>query len=232
MNLTAATRTAKGEKVRWEGKLPGIIYGAGGESVSIALDLSDFNKTYKQAGESTLLDFVLDGKESGKVLVQEVQRDPVSDDIIHVDLRRIDMNKPITAPITLNFIGESPVVKSMGGTLVTNLHTIEIRCLPKDLVSHVEVDLSALGTFEDVIKVKDLKLPAGFEVVSNNPEDLVVKAAAPMSEEELKKLEEESTKAVDLSEIKVDAEEKKKADEAAKAEADAAAKADKKDEKK
>lgn len=221
MNLTAATRTAKGEKVRYEGKLPGVLYGAGGTSVSLELSLSDFAKLYKQAGESTLIDLAIDGKENGKVLIQEVQHDPVSDEIIHVDLRRIDMNKAIEAPIGINFIGESPAVKAMGGTLVMNLHNIVIRCLPKDLVSHVEVDLGALSTFDHVIKVKDLKLPEGFTVVSNNPEDLVVKAAAPMSEEELKKMDEESTKAVDLSEIKVDSEEKKKAEEAAKAAAEA-----------
>jgi len=220
MNLTAVTRTAKGEKVRYEGKLPGVIYGAGSTSASLEMSLSEFAKMYKQAGESTLIDLTIDGKDAGKVLVQEVQHDPVSDEIIHVDLRRIDMNKPIEAPITINFIGESPAVKAMGGTLVMNLHSIVIRCLPKDLVSHVTVDLGGLTSFDHVIKVKDLTLPEGFAVVSNNPEDLVVKASAPMTEDELKKLDEESTKAVDLSEIKVDAEEKKKAEEAAKAAAE------------
>lgn len=220
--LNAVVRKSKGEKVRYTGELPAVIYGASAETQSLALNPQEFLKLYKEAGDSSLIDLVLDGKATGKVLVQDVQLDPVSDRILHVDLRRIDMNKPLTAPVHLKFIGEAPIVKSAGGTLVTNLTTVEVRCLPKDLVSSIDVDLSGLDSYEKVIKVKDIKLPEGITIVSPNAEDLVAKAARALTEEEIKAMEEAATTAVDLSKIEVAG--KKKEEEAAEgAEGEAAA---------
>lgn len=218
--LSATLRKSKGEEVRYAGQLPAVVYGAGSETDSLALNPQEFLKLYKEAGDSSLIDLNLDGKNAGKVLVQEVQVDPVSNRIIHVDFRRIDMNKPMTAPVTLRFVGEAPVVKASGGTLVTNLTTVEVRCLPKDLVSHIDVDLSGLDNYEIAIKVKDLKLPEGVVVVNPNAEDLVAKAARALTEEEIKAMEEAATAAVDLSKIEVAG--KKKEDEEAAAEGEAA----------
>lgn len=202
--LIAAKRATKGVRTRTEGKLPGIVYGAGARAESIAINPAEFVKLYKQAGESTLIDFSLEGKAEGKVLVQEVQHDPVNDRIIHVDLRRIDMNKALTAPVALRFIGEAPVIKASGGTLVTSLETVEVKCLPKDLVSHIDVDVSGLNSYEDVIKIKDLKLPPGIQIVSpSGTEALVAKAAPALTEEEIKKMEEAGTAAVDVSNIEL-----------------------------
>lgn len=201
--LNAVARKSKGELVRAAGQLPAVIYGAGSDTLSLALVPQEFLKLYKEAGDSSLIDLVLDGKNVGKVLVQEVQSDPVSNRIIHVDLRRIDMNKEMTAPVTLHFIGEAPVVKASGGTLVTNLNTVEVRCLPKDLVSHIDVDVSVLASFEDVIKVKDLKLSAGITIVSPHGDDLVAKAARALTEDEIKAMEAAATEPADLSKIEV-----------------------------
>lgn len=201
--LTAAIRKVKGELVRPAGQLPAVVYGAGTTTESLTLVPRDFLKLYKEAGESSLVDLTIDGKDSGKVLVQDVQVDPVSDRIIHVDLRRVDMNKPINAPVTLRFIGDAPIIKSSGGTLVTTISTVEVRCLPKDLVSHIDVDISGLSSFEIVLKIKDLKLPAGVTVVKPHAEDLVVKAVRALTEEEIKAMEAASTATVDLSKIEV-----------------------------
>jgi large subunit ribosomal protein L25 len=201
--LTAAVRKEKGEKARFEGQLPAVMYGAGKTTESLALNPQEFLKMYKQAGDSSLIDLVLDGKPSGKVLVQDVQVDPVTDRILHVDLRMIDMNKEMSAPVVLRFIGEAPIVKSSGGTLVTTVQTVEVKCLPKDLVSHIDVDISGLTSYEVVIKIKDIKLPTGITIVSPHAEDLVVKAARAITEEEIKAMEEASTAAVDLTKIEV-----------------------------
>lgn len=201
--LTAELRKEKGEKVRPVGKLPAVVYGKGNATESLSLVPRDFLKLYKEAGESSLVDLTVDGKESGKVLVQEVQVDPVSNRIIHVDLRRIDMNKPITAPVTLKFVGESPIIKSSGGTLVATINTVEVRCLPKDLVSHLDVDISGLVSYDVVLKVRDLKLPVGVAVVKPHAEDLVVKAVRALTEEEIKAMEAASAEAVDLTKIEV-----------------------------
>ena len=199
--LTAAKRAVKGEKVRREGQLPGIVYGAQSTAESVSVGYADFVKLYKQAGESTLVDLMLDGAAHGKVIVQAVQHDPVSDRIIHVDLKRIDMNKKMQAPVELRFTGEAPIIKAQGGTLVTTVHTVEVECLPQDLVSHIDVAISGLNTYEDIIKIKDLVLPAGIKIVSPHAEDLVVKAAPALTEEQIKAMEEAGAVAADLSKI-------------------------------
>ncbi|MFH2018975.1 MAG: 50S ribosomal protein L25, partial [bacterium] len=105
--LNAVKRTEKGEKTRKSGVLPGVYYGAGKEAVSIDLNLPEFIKLFKETGESSLIDLNLDGKNVGKALVQHVQYDPVSERVIHVDFRLIDMNKILMANVVLRYVGES-----------------------------------------------------------------------------------------------------------------------------
>lgn len=225
ITLTASLRKNKGTKARAEGFLPAVVYGAGAEPQSLSLSHAEFLKIYRQAGESTLIDLLVDSQPSGKALIQDVQLDPVSDSIIHVDLRRIDMTKPITAPVPLLFTGEAPIIKSSGGTLVTNTATVEVKCLPKDLVARLEVSLAGLVSYENVIKIKDIQLPAGVEIVNPRADDLVVKAAPAMTEEEIKALEAASTTAVDLNAIELAGKKKPEEGEAAEGEAAAAAEA-------
>lgn len=209
--LSALKRAEKGEKVREQGQLPAVVYGAGKEATSIVLNLPEFLKLYKESGDSSLIDLTIDGNNVGKVLSQEVQYDPVSDRIIHVDFRLIDMNKSLTTKVALHYIGESPAVKGSGGTMVTNLFEVEVQCLPKDLVSHIDVDISALKTFDDVIKVKDLVLPDGIKVSAPHGDALVAKAQQAITEEEIKAME-EAAKSVDVSKIEM-VEKKKEAEE-------------------
>ncbi len=213
--LQAVTRTIKGAKTREQGKLPAVTYGAGNETVSLDLNYSEFLKLYKQAGDSSLIDLEIDGKNVGKVLVHEVQRDPVKDTPTHIDLRRIDMNKVMQAPVVLHFIGEAPAVKALGGTLVQNLSMVTVECLPKDLVSFIEVSLNNLKSFDDLVKVKDLVLSEGLKVVSPHGDALVVKVAASLTEDEIKAME-DAGKNLDVSKIETAG--KKKEEEEAPAE--------------
>lgn len=217
--LSALSRKIKGEETREEGKLPGVVYGAGQKTESIVLEYKDFDKIFQVAGASTLLDLSLDGKEVGKVLVQEVQYNPIDDRILHVDLRCIDMNKPLTAMVELNFVGESPAVKAEGGTLVRTIQKVEVKCLPKDLVNKIDVDVNVLKSFKDVVKVKDLNLPAGVTVMGLNDEDVVVTATPALTEDQIKAME-EAGKTADLSKIEVSG--KKKEEEAVEGEEGAA----------
>ncbi len=210
-SLSAVTRTTRGDTTREQGQIPAVLYGAGADPQSLAVDFPSFVKLYKSAGEASLIDLTVDGKDAGKALVQDVQLDPVKDRVIHVDLRRIDMTKPMTATVELKFVGEAPVVKAQGGTVVTNVNTVEVRCLPKDLVSTLEIDLAGLNSFDDAIKIKDIKLPEGLQITSPSENDLVVKATPAITEDEVKKMEEAGTSAVDLS--KIESAKKKKEDE-------------------
>lgn len=216
--------------MRAEGLLPAVIYGAQGESDSLSLVYGEFSKLFKEAGESSLIDLTVDNKDAGKVLVHDVQNDPVSGRIIHVDLRRIDMSKPITAWVELKFIGESPAIKESGGTFVCNVQEVEVECLPKDLPNHLDVDITVLKTFDDAIRVSDIKLPAGVAITDPAMETIAAKAVPALTEEQIKAMETESSASVDLSKIESAAPKKK--EEGEEAGEEGAAAEEKKEEKK
>ncbi len=223
--LPALKRTTAGEKTREEGVLPAVVYGAGKDSESLGLDPAQFLKLYRAAGESSLIDLTIGGAEAGKVLVQEVQYHPVTGRIIHVDLRRIDMSKPVITMVELKLAGEAPIIKSSGGTVVASLNQVEVKCLPKDLVSSLEVDLSPLTAYDVVLTVGDLKVPTGITIISPAANALVVKAMPALTEEEMKRMEQAGPS--DISQIEV-AEKKPKEAEGEAAAADTASKAEEK----
>ncbi|KKR35017.1 MAG: 50S ribosomal protein L25 [Candidatus Magasanikbacteria bacterium GW2011_GWA2_40_10] len=212
--LSASARTEKGEKVRTKSVLPAVVYGMGGPATSVTLNYEEFVKLFAEAGEASLIDLLLGDKADGKVLVQDISYDPVSDRVIHVDLRRIDMNKELTATVELRFVGESPVIKAQGGTVMRSVENVEVKCLPKDLVSHIDVDLSVLKTFDDVVKVKDLIVPAGITITNPNAEDLVVKVTEALTEDEIKAME-TAAAPVDLSKIETAGKKKEEGEEGA-----------------
>ncbi len=201
-NLVAKKREGNNaEAVRGEGLIPGILYGQGIEPVSVAVAYNIFSKLYNQAGESSLIDCQIEGgKEPVKVIIQDVQFDPVKGRFIHFDLRQINMLQEMNVSVQLNFINEAPAVKELGGTLIKAHDSLEIKCLPKDLVSSINVDLNVLKTFNDVIHVKDLQLPAGITTVEN-VEQVIAKVLAPLSEEQLKAMEDEGKKGVEAVEV-------------------------------
>lgn len=217
----SAHKRAKGdaEKLRASGMVPAVVYGAGMEPQTVAVEKATFEKMYAEAGESTLIDFSVDGGETVKVLVQDIQYNPLNETPIHVDFRQINMNEEMTAMIELEFVGESQAVKE-GGTLLTQMDSVEITCLPKYLVTSIQVDLSVLKTFDDVIHVSDLKFPEGI-TAHEDGESVVAKVSAPLTEEQLKAME-ESTVPASLEQIEV--EKKGKKEEEAGAEGDAAKK--------
>ena len=207
LSLTAKKREAgKADDLRSQNKIPGVLYGPEIEPVSITFDYNTFEKLYKEAGESTLVDFTVEGdKEPTKVLIQAIQINPVKRTISHVDLRQIPMGVELTATIELNFIGESAAVKEQGGTLVKAHDSVNVKCLPKDLVSHIDVDLSTLATFEDAISIKDLQLPEGI-VVTDDSEGSIAKVSAPMSEDQLKAMDE--AEAPSIADVEVEGDKK------------------------
>lgn len=236
LKISATARTEQGQKMRTKTLIPAVVYGMGAPATSVALNHDEFVKLYAEAGEASLIDLLLGDKADGKVLIQDIQYDPVSDRIVHVDLRRIDMNKVMTATVELRFAGESPVIKAQGGTLMRSIESVEVKCLPKDLVSHIDVDLTALKTFDDVIKIKDLVVPAGITITSPHAEDLIAKATAALTEDEIKAME-QASKPVDLSKIETAGKKKEEGEEGAVAEGAAkpeagAKKEEKKEEKK
>lgn len=173
--ISAKTRQAKEEKIRKlreSGYVPGVVYGLQVGNRTIKMNKKDFKKIFSMAGESALIDLEIDNKQIGKVIINDYQLDPVSDDIIHVDLYQVRMDKKIEIKIPIIFKGEAPVVKNKGGVLVKNHDKIEIKCLPGDLIHNVEVDLCGLDEIDKSIRVKDLKFSDKIEIMMN-PEEVI-----------------------------------------------------------
>lgn len=163
----------KAKAVRKTGFIPAVIYGSGAVNKRIKVKKHEFEKAFNVAGEFNLVDLTIDKEQPTKVIVKDVQRDILTDNIIHVDFYQVDMHKKITADIPLSFIGESKVVKDMGGTLVKNMDKVKINCLPGDLVSHIEIDISKLENFDQFIRLNDIALPKGIELASLTNEAVV-----------------------------------------------------------
>ncbi|MFA6918885.1 MAG: 50S ribosomal protein L25 [Patescibacteria group bacterium] len=187
IKLEAKSRELLGKKVfklRENGEIPGVVFGHGDKNSNIQLDYVPFEKIYQEAGESTIIDLVIDGGKVVKTIISDVQHDPVKGRLSHVDFRIVKMDEKITAGIPLEFFGESKVVKEDGGSIVHNISEVEIECLPGDLIHEIKVDLSVLKTFDDVIMIKDLALPKNVEILGHESDDVVALAVAVQEEKE------------------------------------------------
>lgn len=189
-SITAQLRTATGrraKRVRAEGLIPGVVYGHGITPRNVSVIGNDFLKVYRAAGESSLVDLAVPGAATVKVLIADVQRDPLRNDITHIDFREVRMDEKLEAEITLKFVGESAAVKELGGVLVKNMGHVKVRCLPGALVHEIEVSLDPLKVFGNKIHVSEVRVPEGLEVL-HAPDEVVVLVEEPRSEEELKDL--------------------------------------------
>lgn len=199
LSISAQTRKLTGRKtnkLRNESCIPGVVYGPKSKNISIKISKKDFKDVFSKAGESTLIDLKIDDKEIGKVIINNYQIDPVNGDIIHFDLYQVRMDKKITTRVSIKFIGESPAVKNEDGILVKNHDTLEIKCLPKDLIHDIEVDLSTLEHIDDIIRTKDLKISDNIEIVGDL-EEAIVNIAPPRTEKEMEELEEKIEESVE-----------------------------------
>ncbi len=171
------------KEARNSGRIPMIYYGKGVEPVNFSADYQDFRRLYLKAGKSAIITLKNEQDKEFAVLVHEIQYDPVTDNIIHVDLMTVDMNKAITTEIPLEFVGISSAVKEDGGILVTSKDKISIECLPKDLIPSIEVDISPLVDFSVSITVGDIKVPDTIKVL--DAENInVITVSQPRVEEE------------------------------------------------
>jgi len=222
--LAESRDTKRINELRRNGYIPGIIYGPKGKSKTLKINKKDFDKIFKEAGESTLVDLKIDDKEIGKVLINDYQTNPVTDSIIHFDLYRVRMDKEIITNIPIKFVGESLAVKSDGGVLVKNHDTLEIKCLPGDLIHDLKIDLSVLENIDDLVRIKELKISDKVEILADG-EEVIVSVIPPRTEKEMEDLEEkveENVEGVEGAKEKKegDEEEGEKKDEKGKSEGD------------
>jgi len=157
------------EALRAAGLIPAVIYGPElKENVLLSIPTNAFRKVFNQAGESAIIDLNIEGeKEPRQVLVKDVKYEPVRDIIAHIDFYQFQKGHKLELEAELVFVGESLSVKNGEGVLIKNMDSLKIRCLPKDIISKFEVDISLLKTLDDRITIKDLQIPETIEVMAD-----------------------------------------------------------------
>ena len=159
--LIVTSRDEKGSanvrRMRRAGLIPGVIYGDGGEAREVSLPQHEFKQMlHHHAGEQMMVALELDGKDLS-VLLKDVQHAPLSSDILHVDFQEVSLTKKLKVQIAIELVGEPEGVKTEGGVLDHTLYSVEVECLPGDILEKIEVDVSALK-LGDVLTVKDIAL--------------------------------------------------------------------------
>lgn len=183
--------------------LPAVIYGKEVKNIPISINYYKFKEIYEKAGESTIINIKIKSEKKENdypTIIREVQKDPLTGSYIHADFFQIPMNEEVEVTVPLEFEGESPAEKELGGVLIKNIHQVEIRALPTKLVHSINVDVSTLANFEDEIKIKELAIPEGVTILAE-PEEVVAVIGRPKEEKmEEEVIEEEKEK---LEEIEV-----------------------------
>lgn len=185
--LKAEKRKLTGRKVkslRQEGILPANVFGKKIKSASIQMGADEFQKVYRQVGETGLLNLRLTGeKEDRPVLVANIQKEPVSDAFLHVDFHQVDLKEKVEARVPVELSGESPAEKQGIGTVVLYLDEIEVEALPTDLPEKFAVDVSGLAEVDQAIYVKDLPIDKKRVELKTEPDSILVKVEPPQKEE-------------------------------------------------
>jgi large subunit ribosomal protein L25 len=143
-------------RVRVAGKIPAVVYGAGKESVAVELDPKQILRIlHSESGHNTIFDVDIAGQGVVKAMIVDWQYEPIRDSLLHIDLKRIALDKTMKVSVPVRLVGVPVGVKNEGGMLDQVLREVEIECLPGDIPSHIDVDVTGLGMFA-AVRVSDL----------------------------------------------------------------------------
>jgi large subunit ribosomal protein L25 len=184
--LAAEHRDVVGKKVaglRRQGKLPAVVYGHGHPSESIQLDAREFGLLRRRVGRNALVDLQVGNGRATPVLLHAVHEHPVSRQALHADFFVVAMTEELSVDVPVSLVGQSTAVERLGGTLLHMRETVLVRALPADLPSVLELDVSALDTFEAALHASDLHVPERV-VLLTDPAELVARVAPPRVEVE------------------------------------------------
>ena len=170
------TGTTGAQALRREGKIPGVLYGHGSEPLHVAFEAKIFDDLMHHGGRSGVLTLMLNGKKADTALVRDVQRNPVSRKIVHVDLQRVTAHEAVRTTIPLVTVGAPRGVREFGGVMDVIVHEIEVEGPVDELPDHFEIDVSDLGIHQHV-NASDIKLPPSFKLLEA-PDMIVVSVEA------------------------------------------------------
>lgn len=207
LTIKAQKRDAFGKnasfRIRRTGNVPAVLYGQGLDTVALSVDKKDIIRILKSdTGENTLFKLGFDS-ELRDVMIKSLQVDPVSDELLHVDLIQISMDKAIRVSVPVEYLGEAVGVKTEGGFVDFITRELEIECLPKDIPEKIQVEISGLHLHQS-LKVSEVAIPPGVKVITE-PNAVVVLIQVPHEEkiEEKKEGEEVAAAAEEAKEPEV-----------------------------
>lgn len=178
---------AANRRMRREGKVPGVLYGAGRDPRSIVVSSNTLMHQMEREAFYTSIITLREGESTQPVIVKDVQRHPIKPQILHIDFQRILEDEEITLDVPIHFIGEAQAkgVKLQGGEIQHLMTEIEVSCLPKNLPEFIELDVTELE-LNDVLHLSDVPVPEGVEFVdlSHGRDPAVVAINPPRREEE------------------------------------------------
>ncbi|MGE3960476.1 MAG: 50S ribosomal protein L25 [Dehalococcoidia bacterium] len=185
-------------KLRRDGTLPASIYGRGLESVAVQLPYVVARDLMNAHGYNSLINVQVEGEAKPRpVVVKQVDQNPVTRELWHLDFYQVDLTRKISGPVPVHFVGESPAVRDRGGILVTHSDSVEVEALPADMPEALEVSIESLADFDSYLHAKDIKTGPGVTVISD-PEHLLAAITRPRivseaAEEEIVEGEQEAT---------------------------------------
>jgi large subunit ribosomal protein L25 len=196
LKLKATKRDIVGKKTRFlrrQGLTPTHLFGHGLDSLALQCDTPTLQKTIARAGMTRIIALDIEGdKQPHSVFIREIQKEPRSGALLHVDFYQVKMTEKIKFDVPIVLTGEAPAMKEKGRTVAHSLTELSVECLPDDLPPQIEVDISVLEDVEQAILVKDIVLGPGVTVL-DDPDQMVVKVsevkeeveAVPVAEEEV-----------------------------------------------
>lgn len=188
IELSAATRDILGKKVRFlrrQGLTPANLYGHDVKSTALQVDTIQLKHTLAKAGKSSLVALKVDSAKRPKmVIIRDIQREPLTGGLLHVDLFQIKMEERIKIEVSLLFVGEAPAIRDRGGILVQNMNSVEVECLPANMPHNIEVDLSVLQEIDQAVHVKDLSVDEDVTILTD-PEQSIIQIARSKVEVEI-----------------------------------------------
>jgi large subunit ribosomal protein L25 len=168
-------------RVRVAGKIPAVLYGSGHDAVAVEVDPKQISRIlFSEAGHNTIFDVEIAGQAAAKAMIVDWQREPIKDQLIHIDMKRIALDKTLRVKVRVKLLGIPLGVKASGGILDQVLRQVEIECLPGDIPSHIDVDVSNLALYE-TLRVGDL--PHSDSIKYLNAEDATVAHVVSIREE-------------------------------------------------
>jgi large subunit ribosomal protein L25 len=143
-------------RVRVAGKIPAVIYGAGQDAIAVEVDPKQISRIlFSETGHNTIFDVEVAGSATAKAMIVDWQREPIKDKLIHIDMKRIALDKLLRVSVRVKLLGIPVGVRTEGGILDQVLREVEIECLPADIPNHIDVDVSELA-MHGVLRVSDL----------------------------------------------------------------------------